>query len=97
MQKCENILKVVFTCENKEYNMISSAFTLVFSQPTSDFQTYQRSKSQNVGIHLLNWIVMDLLVIQLSRYAEFYTFFTPAPMWFKIWKTTLFYITHRHS
>ena len=32
-----------------------------------------------MGIHLLNWIVRGLLVIKLLRYAEFYTFLTPAP------------------
>ena len=32
-----------------------------------------------MGIYLLNWIVRGLLVIKLSRYAEFYIFLTPAP------------------
>ena len=52
---------------------------LTFLNPLRIFKRYKRSKAQNVGIHLLDWIVRGLLVITLSRYAEFYTFLTPAP------------------
>ena len=52
---------------------------LTFLNPVRIFKCYKRSKAQNVGIHLLNWIVRGLLVIKLSRYAEFNTFLTPAP------------------
>ena len=62
-----------------EYNLITPAFTVDFPQPTSDVQTYCRSKAQTVGIHLLNLIVRGHLVIRLSRFADFYTFLTPAP------------------
>ena len=58
---CENVKiykRLYFTCENIEYNLITSAFTVDFPQPTSDVQ----SKAQHVGIHLLNWIVSGLLV-----------------------------------
>ena len=71
--------RLYFTCGNIEYNLITSAFTVDLPQPTTDFQTLKANKSTNVGIHLLNWIVRGLLVIKLSRYAEFYTFLTPAP------------------
>ena len=60
-----------FTCENIEYNLINSAFTVEYPQPTSVSKRYKRSKAQNVGIHLLNWIVRDLLLIKLLRYAKF--------------------------
>ena len=68
-----------FTCEKIEYNLITYAFPVDFSQPSSDFQQLLAVKSTNVGIHLLNWIVRGLLVIRLSRYTEFNTFLTPAP------------------
>ena len=82
---CDNMKytkRLYFTCKNIAYNLITSVFTVDFPQPTSDFQTpfsYKRSKAQNVGIHWLNWIARGLLVIKLSIYAEFSTFFTPAP------------------
>ena len=59
MRKCKIIYKsLCFTCEHIEYNVITSAFTV-------------DSKAQNVGIHMLNWIVRHLLVIKLSRYVAF--------------------------
>ena len=78
MRKCEIYKRLYFTCENIKYNLITSAFTVDIPQPSLDFQRYKRSKARNVGIHLLNWIVRGLLAIKLSRYAEFYTFLTPA-------------------
>ena len=65
--------------KNIEYNLITSAFTVDFPQPTLDFPTYKRPKVQNGGIHLLNWIVRVILIIKLSRFAELYTFLTPVP------------------
>ena len=76
---CKYLKGCFFTCENIEYNFITSALTVNFPPTTSDSQSYKRSKAQNVGIHILNWIVRGLLVIKLSRYAELYTFLTPAP------------------
>ena len=52
---------------------------LTFLNPLWIFKRYKWSKAQNVGINLLNWIVRGLLVIKLSRYAEFCSFLTPAP------------------
>ena len=49
--------RLYFTCENIEYNLITSTFTVNVPQPTSDFKRYKRSKAQNYGIHLLNGIV----------------------------------------
>ena len=63
--------RLYFTCENIEYNMITSAFTLDFPQPTSNSQTYQWLKAQNVGIHLLNWIVMGILVYNCQDMLNF--------------------------
>ena len=90
--------RLYFTCENIEYKLITSAFTVDFPQPTSIFKRYKRSKAQNMGIHLLDWIVRGLLVIRLSSYTVFYTFLTQLQgQWFQICKTTLFCTTHRHS
>ena len=41
--------RLYFTCENTEYNLIKSAFTVDIPQPTSDFQTLQAVKSIKCG------------------------------------------------
>ena len=63
---------------------MSSAFSIDFLEPISDFQ---RSiafllvyKTQSVGAHVLNKIARKILVIKLSGFAEIFTFPTPAPV-----------------
>ena len=35
---------------------------------------------QSVGIFFLNWIKRNILIAKLSRFAEIFTFLTPAPV-----------------
>ena len=63
---------------------MSSAFSIDFLEPTSEFQTLITfllvDKTQSVGIHILSWITRKILAIILLGFAEFFTFSTPAPM-----------------
>ena len=63
---------------------MSSAFSVCFLEPTSEFQTPVTfllvAKTQSVGIHFLSKITRNILVINLSGFAEIFTFSTPAPL-----------------
>ena len=63
---------------------MSSAFSIDFLEPTSEFQTHVTfllvDKTQSVGIHFLSWIARKMLVIKLSGFAEIFTVSTPALM-----------------
>ena len=41
--------RLYFTCENINYNLITSAFPVHFPQPTSDFKTLQAIKFIKCG------------------------------------------------
>ena len=62
---------------------MSSAFSIDYLEPTSEFQTPKTlllvDKTQSVGIHFLR-VARKILVIKLSGFAEIFTFSTPAPM-----------------
>ena len=55
-----------------------------FADQTSDFQTpitfFKWSKTQSLGIHFLNWIVKNILVIKFLGLTEILIFLTPAPV-----------------
>ena len=63
---------------------MSSAFSIDFLEPISDFQTSITfllvDKTQSVGTHFLNKMARKILVIKLSGFAEILTFPTPAPV-----------------
>ena len=41
---------------------------------------YKWTKTQSIGIHFLNWIVKNILVIKLSGFSVIFIFITPAPV-----------------
>ena len=63
---------------------MSSAFSIYFLESTSDFRIpitlLLVDKTQSVGIHILNYIIRQILEIKLSGFAEFFIFSTPAPV-----------------
>ena len=60
---------------------MSSAFSIDFLEPTSEFQTHETlllvDKTQSVDVHFLSQIARKILVIKLSGFAEIFTFSTP--------------------
>ena len=63
---------------------MSSAFSIDFIEPTSEFQTPVTflfvDKTQGLDIHFLSKITRKNLVIKLSGFAEIFIFSTPALM-----------------
>ena len=57
---------------------MSSAFSVDFLEPTSDFQTpitfFLVEKKHKVGTHFFNWIARKILVIKLLGFAENFQF-----------------------
>ena len=57
---------------------MTSTFCFCFLEPTSDFQApitfLQVYKIHSVGIHFLNWIKRNILVIKIVEHAESFIF-----------------------
>ena len=78
---------------------MSSAFSIDFLAPNLEFQTpatflLKWTKTQSVGIQFLSKIARKILVINLSGFAEIFSFLLHLLLLFQLWPTL--HIMQRH-